>query len=111
MTDYDETAEKEIQKILTRKAEQMKLRNKQVWRANFGMIASLGGVFLTPVILGIWIGGLLDEEFPQRFSWRLSLLFLGALWGFVNAYLWIKIEDEKIAVQERRAEEEIQKEE
>jgi len=109
MTDYDETAEKKIQKILVRKAEQMKLRDRQVWRANFGMIASLGGVFLMPLILGIWIGGLLDEEFPQRFSWRLTLLFFGALWGFANAYFWIKIENEKISRQERYPEERTRK--
>lgn len=109
MTEYDEIAEKKIQKTLQRKAEQLKLRRKQRWNADFGMIASLGGVFIVPILLGIWGGKWLDEVFPQSFSWQLSLLFGGMLWGLINAYFWLKIENEKIARHEQHNEQEIKK--
>lgn len=87
----------------------MKRRYQRRWSSNFGMIASLGGVIIVPIILGIIGGGYLDEKFPQRFSWRLSLLFLGFVWGVVNAYFWIKIEDQKIAKMEQRISEKIKR--
>ena len=96
MADYDEVAEKKILQILTKKAEKIKRRDKQSWSANFGMIASLGGVFIVPILLGVWLGGVLDAEFPQQFSWRLSLIFLGFLWGLANSYMWIRVENKKI---------------
>lgn len=110
MADYDETLEKKIQQELTKKAAQLRVRHKQTWNAQFGMIASLGGVVIVPILLGIWSGGWLDEHFPQRFSWKLSLLFLGAVWGFINAYFWVKNEDAKIARNEQQVTQAINKE-
>lgn len=88
--------DEKLEKTLVRKAELMQRRNSRSWRANFGMIASLGGVIIVPILLCLWGGSYLDEVLPQRFSWRLSLLFVGFAWGFFNAYHWIKIENEKI---------------
>ena len=88
--------DKKLEETLVRKAEMMQQRGNRTWRANFGMIASLGGVIIVPILLGLWSGSYLDEMLPQRFSWRLSLLFVGFAWGFFNAYCWIKIENEKI---------------
>ncbi|MEE6208085.1 MAG: AtpZ/AtpI family protein [Alphaproteobacteria bacterium] len=88
--------DRKLEETLVHKAELMQQRGNRTWRANFGMIASLGGVIIVPILLGLWGGSYLDEVLPQRFSWRLSLLFVGFTWGFVNAYYWIKIENEKI---------------
>ena len=88
--------EQEINETLLHKAELLKLRSERHWSSNFGMIASLGGVIITPLLLGILGGGWLDEHYPQHFSWRLSGLFIGFLWGFINAYFWITVENKKI---------------
>lgn len=86
-----------INRVLEHKAEQLAHRPFRRWHSNFGMIASLGGVIIMPILIGLFGGGYLDEVYPQHFSWRLSGLFLGFLWGLINAYFWIKIEDRKIA--------------
>lgn len=100
--DFDDTAEKEIHDTLLYKAQQLKVRRQQRWIADFGMIASLGGVIIVPILLGVFGGGWLDVHFPVDFSWRLSLLFLGFVWGLINAYYWLKIEDEKIRRNEKK---------
>ena len=100
--DFDDTAEKEIHNTLLYKAQQLKVRRQQRWSADFGMIASLGGVIIVPILLGVFGGGWLDAHFPVDFSWRLSLLFLGFIWGLINAYYWLKIEDEKIRHNEKK---------
>ena len=109
MADYDEIAEAKIQKTLERKARLLAIRKKQRWRSDFGMVASLGGVIIVPILLGIWIGGKLEELYPVEFSWRLTMLFLGFWWGGINAYFWIKIENDKIKKNEQFIETEIKK--
>ena len=109
--DFDDTAEKEIRNALVRKAQQLKMRRRQRWSADFGMIASLGGVIIVPILLGVIGGGWLDEHYPLDFSWRLSLLFLGVFWGFVNGYYWLKFENAKIEHSEQLAKQELQKDE
>jgi len=96
MAEFHTAREREVKEELMRKAELLKKRSDRTWRTNFGMIASLGGVIIVPILLGLFAGSYLDEVIPQRFSWQLSLLFVGFAWGFFNAYLWIKVENEKI---------------
>lgn len=96
MPDFEKFSQKEVCDNLIYKAEKIKQRPYRRWSSDFGMIASLGGVIIIPILLGIWGGGLLDECLPQRFSWRLSLLFVGCVWGAFNAYWWFKIEEAKI---------------
>ena len=88
--------QQELEQMLLHKAELLENRPYRHWHANFGMIASLGGVIIVPIVLGILGGGWLDEHFAQSFSWRLSGLFLGFLWGLFNAYFWLSIENKKI---------------
>ena len=97
MVDFDNTHENKVKNQLIQKAELMKKRPYRRWSANFGMIASLGGVIIVPILLCLWFGSYLDGVFSQHFSWRLSFLFIGFIWGFVNAYFWIKLENDKIS--------------
>ncbi len=85
-----------VEEILIHKAELMQQRPFRRWHANFGLIASLGGVIIVPILLGIFGGDWLDNNYPQHFSWRLSGLFLGFTWGLLNGYFWLKIENDKI---------------
>ncbi|WP_438318884.1 AtpZ/AtpI family protein [Candidatus Caldatribacterium sp. SIUC1] len=38
------------------------------------------------MLLGLFLGQYLDRKHPLGFSWTLSLLALGALFGFYNLY-------------------------
>lgn len=77
MSDETQSYEQKMRDLLLHKAEQIKQRPYRRWHTNFGMIASLGGVIIVPIILGLFVGGYLDEVLPQKFSWRLSGLFWG----------------------------------
>lgn len=105
----DKKAE-EIADALARKAVRLKMRPEQNISAGFGMIAALGGVIIIPIVLGLWAGMFFDTHYPVSFSWRLSLTFCGFIWGMINAYFWIKIENEKIAATEHKLQAEIDKE-
>ena len=95
MTDIKQH-EEDISQNLIHKAEMLQNRPNRRWHSNFGMIASLGGVIIMPILLCLWGGTYLDVHYPQHFSWRLSGIFLGFIWGLTNAYLWIKTENRKI---------------
>ncbi len=97
MVEFEKPQSDKLRNELVYKAELLKRRGEQQWHSNFGMIASLGGVIIVPILLGIWLGGYLDEVAPQRFSWRLSLLFVGFVWGGFNAYMWLNLQNHKIA--------------
>ncbi len=97
MAEFEKVQSSKVRDELVYKATLMKQRPERHWHSNFGMIASLGGVIIIPILLGIWLGGYLDESWPQRFSWRLSLLFVGFVWGAFNAYMWVAMENRKIA--------------
>lgn len=105
----NKNAEK-ITSDLARKAVMMKLKKEQQLNVSFGLIAALGGVIIIPILLGIWGGTFLDTHYPVSFSWRLSLIFCGFIWGMINAYFWIKIEEEKIKHAETKLQEEINRE-
>ena len=110
MSEFENKKAAEIIDDLARKAVRLKIHHRQDISAGFGLIAALGGVIIIPILIGIWAGTFLDEHYPVTFSWRLSLIFCGFVWGMVNAYFWIKIENEKIAAAERKLQNEIKKE-
>lgn len=96
MVKYEPFEDKNIRDELVKKAKTLNRRPLGLLNVNFAMIAALGGVIIMPLILAIWLGTYLDETYPQRFSWIVSLLFVGFCWGGFNAYWWLKIENEKI---------------
>ena len=110
MTEFDNKKAQEIADNLARKAVRLKVDSEQNISAGFGMIAALGGVIILPIVLGLWAGIFLDTHYPISFSWRVSLTFCGFVWGMINAYFWIKIENEKIAAAERELQSQIDKE-
>ncbi|MGB5823839.1 MAG: AtpZ/AtpI family protein [Proteocatella sp.] len=55
-----------------------------------GAFGIIGWSVTVPVLLGISVGGYLDENYAQSFSWTLTLLFAGVIIGCVNAWYWIK---------------------
>lgn len=57
-----------------------------------GMFGLVGWSVVVPTLLGIAAGIWLDKLWPGRLSWTLTLLFVGAALGCMNAWYWIKRE-------------------
>lgn len=110
MAEFKDEKTEEIAEQLARKAVLRQIKPEQKISAGFGLIAALGGVIIIPILLGIWGGTFMDEHYPVSFSWKLSLIFCGFVWGMVNAYFWIKIENEKISASENLLQEKVNKE-
>lgn len=93
MAEFDKTEDKKVQEVLIKKAELMKNRSGRTFYANVGMIAALGVIMTSPLVLGILLGGWLDKIFVQdKFSWRLNLMVIGLCVGLYYSYRWIKFE-------------------
>lgn len=57
-----------------------------------GMFGLVGWSIAIPTLLGIVLGIWLDDLWPGRISWTLTLLFLGVIAGCRNAWYWIEKE-------------------
>jgi ATP synthase protein I len=69
----------------------VRAREKGVQSAWFGLgtFGVVGWSVALPLVLltlaGLWI----DRRYPSRYSWTLTLLFLGLVVGCLNAWYWI----------------------
>ena len=53
MSEFDKTEDKKIEKVLVRKAKQLKDRPNRNLYANVGIVAILGGIIVFPLLIGI----------------------------------------------------------
>jgi ATP synthase protein I len=65
--------------------------HKDVW-FGLGMFGLIGWAVAVPTLLGALLGIWLDQRFPGKPSWTLTLLFLGVVLGCLNAWHWIRRE-------------------
>jgi len=76
--------------------EQRKLKSRATGKESpwfgLGMFGLVGWSVVLPMLLGIFVGGWVDERWPSQVSWRLTLMFVGLGLGCFNAWLWIKKE-------------------
>lgn len=79
------------------KRKQKALRNnkKSVW-FGLGMFGMVGWSVVVPTLLGALLGLWLDKAYPQSFSWTLTLLMLGLVFGGFVAAHWVTKEDKEI---------------
>ncbi len=82
-------ADKERRKIAAQK------NKKSVW-SGFGLFGLVGWSIVIPTMFGALIGIWLDVQYPQTFSWTLSLLILGLLLGCLMAWNWVRKEHKEI---------------
>jgi ATP synthase protein I len=87
--------DREVSEAVGRKAER-KLRARLAGRRGIwfglGMFGLVGWAVALPTVAGVALGLWLDTRFPSRVSWTLTLLFVGALLGSLNAWYWVKRE-------------------
>ena len=63
-----------------------------VW-FGLGMMGLVGWSVVVPTLLGAALGIWLDNRHPGSHSWTLSLLVIGLVIGCVNAWYWVKKEE------------------
>ncbi|MCA9212621.1 MAG: AtpZ/AtpI family protein [Planctomycetales bacterium] len=77
---------KEARKIKARRE-----RDRSVW-FGLGMFGLVGWSVAVPTVIGIAVGTWIDNRWPSSISWRLTLLFVGVVLGFCNAWRWMQSE-------------------
>jgi ATP synthase protein I len=100
MNDRENKGDKKgfLRKIEEAESRKIRARNRKessVW-FGLGMFGLVGWSVAIPTIIGLAIGIWLDTRIEGDFSWALMLLALGVIAGAVNAWLWVKREQEKI---------------
>lgn len=79
----------------TRKLRAQRRGIKTIWYG-LGMMGLIGWSVAIPTLAGVLLGLWLDQKmFLGRF-WTLDLLVIGLLLGCLNAWRWLKKEDQKI---------------
>jgi ATP synthase protein I len=74
-----------------RKMETRREKERNIW-FGLGMFGLVGWTVAIPTLVGVALGIWIDRKWPSRFSWSLSLLFLGVVVGCINAWHWVKRE-------------------
>jgi ATP synthase protein I len=85
---------REVARKAHRKAEARRAKNGDVWFW-LGMFGLVGWSVAIPTVIAIVIGLWLDRAFPGPPSWTLSLLIIGVVVGWLNAWYWIKQESRR----------------
>ncbi len=86
-----EDFEKQVSVKSKRKLKARREGNHTVW-FGLGMFGIIGWSIAVPTLLGIALGVWIDTKFPSQYSWTLMLLFVGVVFGCINAWYWIERE-------------------
>lgn len=68
---------------------------RHIWQG-LGMMGIVGWSMAVPILLGLALGGWLDNCCAGRYTWTLNLLIVGLLLGCVNVYRWVSKEQRAI---------------
>ena len=79
---------REVRRQAARKLKARRQAARGVW-FGFGMSGLIGWSVVLPTLLGVALGIWLDEHYPARHSWTLTLLILGLVLGCWNAWHWV----------------------
>jgi len=75
--------------ILIQKAENLSRRSHRQYVRRIAVLTIYGFQVAIPVLIGIFLGQLLDKSILiQHFSWTLNLVLIGVIIGFYNANRW-----------------------
>lgn len=84
-------------KVVSKERRKLRARregDRSAW-FGLGMFGLVGWSVVVPALLGIAVGSWLDANWPSRVSWKITLLFMGVVVGFSNAYRWMHVENEE----------------
>lgn len=77
-----------------RRMQRARLRGERTVWFSLGMMGMVGWSIALPTVGGAALGVWLDRVWPLRFSWTLTLLFVGAAIGSLNAWRWVRQESD-----------------
>lgn len=78
----------------SRKLQARQEGERSIW-FGLGMFGLVGWSVAVPTLIGIAIGIWIDTRYPSPYSWTLMLLFAGAVLGSLNAWYWVRQEQER----------------
>lgn len=86
------------QRIEAKEKRILKEKNKSKLSILFGLglLGIIGWSVAIPSLLGTLLGIWLDNRFPGKQSWTLTLLFIGLIMGCLSAWYWLTREDKEI---------------
>ena len=71
-----------------------KLRVRADGSPNFwfglGLLGIVGWTVALPPVLGALLGAWIDQRWPSRYSWTLTLLIVGLVLGCVTTWQWLR---------------------
>lgn len=71
-------------------------RDRKSALSGLGLFGLIGWSVTVPALLGILLGVWLDKHVKQNFSWTLSLLLAGLMFGCFIAWNWLQKENQDI---------------
>ena len=89
---------KEFGDVVGRKAERKikgredRKRSPMFWAGMFGMV---GWAVSLPMVVLIYVGHLLDKNYPGPIPYRLNGVLLGMALGCLNAWYWVRRESKR----------------
>jgi ATP synthase protein I len=95
---YEDRTKRLIQEVDERVARKLRARSSRrqsLW-AGLRMSGLIGWSVVLPVLLGVAAVVWIDARWPSRFSWTVTLLFLGLAAGCYGAWSWIERERRRI---------------
>ncbi len=81
----------DIEKKTARKLMARSQKRHSVW-FGLGMFGLVGWSIAVPTVLGITLGLWIDHIWSSRFSWTIMLLFVGIVFGCLQAWRWVQRE-------------------
>lgn len=91
----DANFSQQVGDMAARKLKAQRHVNKTVW-SGLGMMGLIGWSVAIPTLLSAAFGLWLDEQYPSKNSWTLTLLIIGLCLGCFTAWRWIDKEDKEI---------------
>lgn len=88
-------AERRFERHVARKAARRQQAEREGDRSiwfSIGLFGLVGWSVALPTLLGLALGVWIDNRWPGRVSWTLTLLFVGVVLGCLNAWRWMKQE-------------------
>jgi ATP synthase protein I len=85
------------EKIGAKAARKLRARKstRNAW-FGFRMFGLVGWSVAIPTLIGAAVGHWLDQRYPGKHSWTLTLLVIGLCLGCLNAWHWVAREDQAI---------------
>lgn len=71
------------------------MKNKYGFLANFALVSQIGVMMVVPIVLGVWLGGIVDRKFGTGGLFLIIFIILGVGAAFRNVYLVVMKQYEK----------------